>query len=301
MILDVSDLHKTYRRGAVTALDGMTMQVRAGGVHGLVGPNGAGKSTLLRIVLGLVRASRGGVRLFGERAGDPRLLRRTGSLIETPRFYPFMTGRQTLRVLARTSGLGDTEIPALLDRVGLTTAADRRTSSYSLGMKQRLGVAAALLGAPELLILDEPLNGLDPAGIREMRALVADLAAEGMTVLMSSHVLSEVERVCDRVTIIHSGRAVAEGAVAELLAQSRALRIDARPLDAALAVARRAAPDARIADGAVWANVERAAAPALLSALTSDGVELFEARWTGQDLEALFFEATGDRGPETAS
>ena len=293
MILDAEDLHKTYRRGgrAVAALAGISLHVEPGGVHGLVGPNGAGKSTLLRTILGLVRADRGLCRVLDALPGDPKAMRRIGSMIETPRLYPFLTGAQTLRVLARTSGLDLKDPAPLLARVGLGDAADRKTSTYSVGMKQRLGVAAALLGQPELLILDEPLNGLDPAGIREMRDLIAGLAAGGATVLLSSHALAEVERVCDRVTIIKAGRAVAEGRIADFLSQSRMLRIEAAPLERALAIAG-AGAEAR--DGALYAPCAREDAPRLLAALVNAGVEIFEARWAGQDLESLFFAKTED-------
>jgi ABC-2 type transport system ATP-binding protein len=293
VIIEAHELHKTYRRGgrAVAALAGMSLGVLEGGVHGLVGPNGAGKSTLLRILLGLVRANRGDCRVLGGPPGNAQAMRDVGSMIETPRLWPFLTGAQTLRVLARTSGLSLPDPEAALARVGLEDAAHRRTATYSVGMKQRLGVATALLGAPRLLILDEPLNGLDPAGIREMRGLIAGLAAEGVTVLLSSHVLSEVERVCDRVTIIKAGRAVAEGRVSDFLSPSRLLRIDAAPLDAALRVA---GPKAEIRDGALWATVAREAAPRLIAALAGAGVQVFEARWTGADLESLFFAATDD-------
>ncbi len=303
MVLDASGLYKTYRKSgrAVTALDGMSLRVERGGVHGLIGPNGAGKSTLLRVILGLVRADRGTCRVLDGAPGQARAMRRTGSMIETPRLYPFLTGAATLRVLARTSGVRLSDPAPLLARVGLSHAADRKVSTYSVGMKQRLGVAAALLGDPDFLILDEPLNGLDPAGIREMRDLIARIAENGATVLLSSHVLGEVERVCDYVTIIKDGRALAEGRVADFLSRARALRIEARPLDRALERAQAlAGPGAELRDGALWVSCAREDAPALLAALTGAGVDIFEARWAGGDLETLFFAATENTAGDEA-
>jgi ABC-2 type transport system ATP-binding protein len=272
----------------VQALNDFSLAIPRGGVFGLLGPNGAGKSTMLRIIAGLVRQDTGTVRLLGEAAG-PEARRRLGFLIDAPLFYPFLTGRELLTVLARTSHVAVDPGP-LLDRVGLHDAGDRAIAGYSLGMKQRLGIAAALLARPEIVILDEPTNGLDPDGILDMRQLLRDLAdRDGITVLLSSHLLDEVERVCDRVAIVNKGRLAAQGKVSDLLLQGERLWIDASPADAVLA---RLGDRGVLEDGGVVAAIARAEAPALLAALAADGVELFEARWLRRDLETIFLAET---------
>jgi ABC-2 type transport system ATP-binding protein len=257
-------------------------------VFGLLGPNGAGKSTLLRIICGLVHADRGKVQLLGEPA-SPASRRRLGALIDAPLFYPFLTARDLLTVLARTSHVVADPLP-LLRRVGLDGAADRPIAGFSLGMKQRLGIAAALLASPEIVILDEPTNGLDPEGMREMRAMLRDLAdREGITVLLSSHLLDEVERICDHVAILNHGRLAAEGRVSELLRGER-LWLDATPADRVLArLGDRGAPHGE----GVIAQIAREDAPALIAALVADGVAIHEARWLRRDLEEIFLAETG--------
>jgi len=273
--------------GAVQALDTLTLSVPKGGVFGLLGPNGAGKSTLLRVITGLVHADQGSVRLLGEAAG-PASRRRLGALIDAPLFYPFLSAREVLTVLARTSQVTP-DLPPLLQLVGLADAADRPVSGFSLGMKQRLGIAAALLASPEIVILDEPTNGLDPEGMREMRTLVRHLADDrGVTVLLSSHLLDEVERICDRVAILHHGRLVAEGAVSDLL-QGERLWIDAAPVERVLArLGQHGSPHGE----GVVAHVTREEAPALIAALVADGVAIHEARWLRPDLESVFLAET---------
>jgi ABC-2 type transport system ATP-binding protein len=192
----------TKRFGAVTAVDDLTFDVPAGRVTGFLGPNGAGKSTTLRMILGLVRPTAGDALVDGHRYADlPRPRRTVGALLETTGFHPGRRGRDHLRVAGGRTG----RVEEVLDRVGLTDAADRRVRSYSLGMRQRLGLATALLGDPRVLVLDEPANGLDPAGMAWLRGLLRDLAAEGRTVLFSSHVLSEVEQTVDHLVIVHDG------------------------------------------------------------------------------------------------
>ena len=192
----------------------------AGVVAGFVGPNGAGKTTTMAMLLGLVTPTAGTGTVLGEPLGDPAAyLGGVGALIEGPAFYPALTGAQNLAVLATAAGHDPAQIPELLDRVGLAARADDRVRRYSFGMKQRLGIAAALLGDPRLLILDEPINGLDPAGVHEMRGLIGRLASGGRTVLVSSHVLAELEQVCDWLIVIDGGRLVFQGPAAELLDQ----------------------------------------------------------------------------------
>lgn len=276
--------------GHVQALDDLTLSVPKGGVFGLLGPNGAGKSTLLRVVAGLVHADSGSVRLLGEDAGTASRSR-LGALIDAPLYYPFLTARELLTVLARTSRVTVDPLP-LLGRVGLQDATDRPIAGFSLGMKQRLGIAAALLTSPEIVILDEPTNGLDPEGIREMRALLRQLAGDdGVTVLLSSHLLDEVERTCDRVAILSRGRLAAQGEVADLLRSER-LWLDATPVAHVLA---RLGEHGQPHGNGVAAHIAREEAPALIAALVADGVAIHEARWLRPDLEEIFLAET--RGP----
>jgi ABC-2 type transport system ATP-binding protein len=210
----------TKRYGRRTVVDGLDIEVPRGVVAGFVGPNGAGKTTTLRMLLGLVRPSAGEGRVLGRSLRDPAsYLPRVGALIEGPAFYPSLTGERNLTVQAVLGGHDPARVPLVLDRVGLGERGADRYGSYSLGMKQRLGIAAALLGEPELLVLDEPTNGLDPGGIRDMRELVRSLADEGPTVLVSSHLLAEVEQVCDHLLVIEAGRRLFQGPTAALLAE----------------------------------------------------------------------------------
>ena len=289
-VIETRGLTKTY--GAVRALDGLDLTIPRGGVYGVLGPNGAGKSTLFRILLGLIRPTEGSATVMGGPINELSHMRRMGSMIETPRFPPFMTARQVLRWLALEHGIGaTTDIPHWLQRVGLTEAADRRVRGFSVGMMQRLGVAAALMSRPDLVILDEPTSGMDPPGIQEMRALIRSLAADdGVTVVLASHQLLEVQRVCDRVAILNKGRLVREGAVGELTAVGERLRLSAGPVERVLeALGARGARDG----DAVLANITRAEGPALIRALVERGVDVHEARWVGTDLEAIFFTETG--------
>jgi ABC-2 type transport system ATP-binding protein len=194
------------RFGPVTAVRDLTFDVPAGQVTGFLGPNGAGKSTTLRMILGLVRPSAGEALIGGHRYDDlPQPRRAVGAVLETTGFHPGRRGRDHLRVAARAAGLPAGRVDEVLDRVGLTDAAGRRVRGYSLGMRQRLGLAGALLGDPQVLVLDEPANGLDPAGMAWLRGLLRDLAAQGRTVLFSSHVLSEVAQTVDHLVIVHDG------------------------------------------------------------------------------------------------
>jgi ABC-2 type transport system ATP-binding protein len=225
-VIEVDSLHKSYRRrrgGRVRALDGLELSVRAGGVFGFLGPNGSGKTTTIRCLLGLARPSAGHCRILGAESPNelPGVIARVGSLVESPGLNPGVSGRQTLTVLATTIRPGRRAVDTTLERVGLAERADDLVRGYSLGMRQRLGIAIALLKDPELLVLDEPANGLDPAGIREVRELIRNLGAEGRTVFLSSHLLSEVEHVCDEVAIVAAGRTVVQGAVVDVLASAR--------------------------------------------------------------------------------
>jgi ABC-2 type transport system ATP-binding protein len=208
----------TKRYGDRTVVDHLDLELPAGVIAGFVGPNGAGKTTTMAMLLGLVRRSGGAGTVLGHTIDDPAAyLPKVGALIESPAFYPSLSAVENLRVFATVAGHDPSTIPTLLETVGLGGRGGDRYRSYSLGMKQRLGIAAALLGDPDLLILDEPANGLDPQGVREMRSLVGSLAASGRTVLVSSHDLSELEQVCDWLVLIDTGRSLYQGPTGALL------------------------------------------------------------------------------------
>jgi len=229
----------TKRFGGNVAVDDVELLVPRGSAFGYLGPNGAGKTTLIRTLLGLTRANSGTMSLLGTPvpAQRSRALARVGAIVDEPRFHPHLTGRENLRLLAAArGGDADTRIAPSLDRVGLTGRADDRVATYSMGMRQRLGVASCLLADPELLVLDEPMNGLDPAGMHEMRAMIASLAGEGRAVMLSSHLLDEVERSCDAVAIVDHGRVIRQGPIDELIrgAGTAAVQLDcAEPARAA--------------------------------------------------------------------
>ncbi|MFQ6394568.1 ABC transporter ATP-binding protein [Nocardia sp. KC 131] len=283
----------TKRYGPNTAVDGVQMSVAAGEIYGFLGPNGAGKTTTLRMLVGLIRPSSGTATVLGRPPGDPAAVRRIGVLIEGPGFYPYLSGRDNLRVLAKYRALGRAEVEEALDRVGLAGRADDKFRTYSLGMKQRLGVGAALLGHPDLLILDEPTNGLDPQGMAEMRELITTLAADGHTVLLSSHMLSEVQEICDRVGVISGGKLIVESTVAELRGAS-SLLLRAEPLELALPAVRRVVGDraALLTVGGIRIESAVEAAPAIARAVVAAGADLLELRIDEKSLEEVFFEMT---------
>jgi ABC-2 type transport system ATP-binding protein len=221
----------TKRFGPNVAVNEVELLVPRGSAFGYLGPNGAGKTTLIRTLLGLTRANSGTMSLLGMPvpADRRRALARVGAIVDEPRFHPHLTGRENLRLLAAARGEdADARIAPSLERVGLKDRADDRVASYSMGMRQRLGVASCLLGDPELLILDEPMNGLDPAGMHQMRELINGLVEEGRTVMLSSHLLDEVERTCDAVAIVDHGRVIRQGSIDDLIrgAGGRAVEID---------------------------------------------------------------------------
>jgi ABC-type multidrug transport system ATPase subunit len=292
LLVETSGLTKRYGPYLV-AVDGLDLRVRRGQVYGFVGPNGAGKTTTLRMLLGLVRPSSGTAWVLGEAPGTPGGLARVGALVETPALYPFLSGRDNLRCLARYTGVAESRVEETLKRVQLTARANDKVRSYSLGMKQRLGVAAAMLKDPQLLILDEPTNGLDPAGMVDMRALIREFSQGGRSVLLSSHQLSDVQQVCDRVGVIRGGRLVAEGTVGELSGRPGLLvRVDS--LEAGL----RCAGDVAGADrvqvegGALLVDLDPSRAAALVRALVLAGVGVLEVRRSERQLEEVFLELT---------
>ncbi|GAB2716825.1 ABC transporter ATP-binding protein [Nocardia thraciensis] len=290
-VVTTDALTKTY--GTHTAVDSVAMTVYAGEIYGFLGPNGAGKTTTLRMLVGLIRPTSGAATVLGSHPGDPETLRRIGVLIEGPGFYPYLSGRDNLRLLARYRGVGRDGVEQALERVGLADRAHDRFRTYSLGMKQRLGVAAALLGHPDLLILDEPTNGLDPAGMAEMRELITGLAADGHTVVLSSHLLSEVQEICDRVGVISRGRLLTEATVSELLGAAT-LFLRAEPVELAFPAVRRVVGDrsALLTAAGIRVDAGTAMAPAVARAVIAAGADLLELRIDEKSLEEVFFEMT---------
>lgn len=286
--------HLTKRYGArIVAVDDLHLTIRRGEVYGFLGPNGAGKTTTLRMLLGLIRPTTGTARILGEAPGSSRSLERVGAMVESPAFYPYLSGRDNLHVVARYAGVGEARVEKVLAQVGLTSRAGDKFGAYSLGMKQRLGVAAALMKDPQLLILDEPTNGLDPVGMLEMRTLIRELGRDTRSVLLSSHLLGEVEQICDRVGIIRGGRLVAEGTVDELRGEG-GLLIRALPLDEARrrTEALVGAERVHIEDNALLIRVDPARASAINRALVLADVEVLELRRAERSLEDVFFALT---------
>ena len=289
-------------RGRIVAVDGLDLAVPSGDVHGFLGPNGSGKTTTIRMLLGLARASDGEMALFGEPvpAALPRVMGRVGAVVEQPKFTPGFSGRRNLRLLARTAGVDPRRVPTVLEQVGLAGRERDRFRTYSLGMRQRLAIAATLLKEPDLLILDEPSNGLDPAGIRDMRDLVTGLADAGVTVLLSSHILTEVQQVCHSVTIIGNGRTVASGSVESLLGESRSrTRVGVRDPARAAAMLERAGYGVQREGDDVL--VEGHDHPEEISRLLArERIYVSELSAIRPDLETVFLQLTRDRPTEDA-
>ena len=291
-------LTKTY--GARDAVDELSFTVHRGEVYGLLGPNGAGKTTTLRMLLGLVTPTSGSVLVLDARPGTTDSLRGVGSLVEEPALYPYLSGRDNLRVLARYTGSPRTRIDEVLDLVGLVPRAKDKVRTYSLGMRQRLGVAAALLKDPELLVLDEPTNGLDPQGMAQMRRLIQELGRGERTVVLSSHLLPEVEQVCDRVGVIREGQLVAQGSVDQLRG-AQAVHIVANPVDRArqLLVEHPEVEAVRVAGGILVVDAPIEAAAELNSTLVAADIAVSRLSVQRRALEDVFLDMTsgGTGGP----
>lgn len=301
-VIEIEGLRKEFRKlrgGSTVALDRLDLSVPEGGVYGFLGPNGAGKTTTIRCLLGLVRPTEGRAGILGADSSTElaRVMGRVGSIVETPAMYPRFTGRRNLELLARLNGIGQKAVDRVLERVGLQTRADDHVRTYSLGMKQRLGIGAALLKDPQLLILDEPANGLDPAGIKEVRDLLRTLGAEGRTVFVSSHQLPEVQMMCDRVAILSRGRCVAAGPVGEVLARGRhhALIVRLSDLHAGLEALSAAGIDASVDSDHLRVTLPATEAARVTEALAHRNLYLSELRPEEVSLETVFLELTQDR------
>lgn len=297
-------LRKVYRGTA--AVDGVDLEVPEGAVVGMLGPNGSGKTTTIRMLLGLVQPTEGEIELLGVPvpAAADRVLPHVGALVEGPGFHPFLSGRENLLRLAAAEPLldgGDVHraVTAALERVGLTGAARKRYRAYSLGMKQRLGLAAALLAPRRLVVLDEPTNGLDPAGTQEVRRIIADLHANGVTVLVSSHLLAEVEATCTHVVVLNEGVVVAQGALDDLLESGSPTLLVSTP-DAARAVdtLRDQRIPARLAPDGVRVDLTTTTPATVIETLVRGGVGVDEARRERTGLEEVFARLTHDAGDQ---
>ena len=307
--VETHGLRKSYRtrKGKLIAVAGLDLKVPAGGVHGFLGPNGSGKTTTIRMLLGLIRADAGQIEVFSEDVPTrlPDVIDRIGAIVEQPKFFPSFSGRKNLQLLASGIGAPPARVGQVLEEVGLGDRASSKYRTYSLGMKQRLAIAATLLKDPELLIFDEPTNGLDPAGIHEIRATMRGLADSGKTVLVSSHILSEVQQVADTVSIIGRGRLLAQGEVDDILeagAQESARVGIGDPARAATVLAEAGFAVRPLPDGMlnVWAGAGAGQSAtdldlALITRLLAEhGLYVFELTPVRADLESVFLELTAE-------
>jgi len=292
-IIETHGLTKSF--GAVAAVSDVSMSVRRGEVYGFLGPNGAGKTTTLRMLLGLARPTSGTAIVAGCAPGDPAGLAKIGALVDSAAFYPYLSGRENLRVVADLTGISHSRVDPVLDEVDLLSRAGRKFGGYSTGMKQRLGVAAALLKNPQLLILDEPTNGLDPQGMAEMRKLIRGMAQGERTVLLSSHLLGEVEQICDRVGVIRDGRLVVESTVHDLRGDE-GLLLKAEPEDRAYAfLTEMFGPElVSRSNGAFRVKADPKRSLEINGRLQAAGIGVSELRPFETSLEEVFFQLTGE-------
>lgn len=300
VVIKTVDLTKQY--GAdLMAVDRLSMNVKRGEVYGFVGPNGAGKTTTLRMMLGLVKPTSGTCEVLGKKPGTPDALSHIGGLVETPAFYPYLSGRDNLKVMSLHAGITEERIDPVLAEVELSKRAGDKFKNYSLGMKQRLGVAAALLKDPDLLILDEPTNGLDPAGMAEMRQLIRNLGQGERTVLLSSHLMGELEQICDRIGVVKDGRLVTEGTLDDLRHGAR-LKLRAEPAGRARELLLALEGVGRVesnGDGVLMVEASPTRAAEINSHLVSAGIAVSELCSVKLSLESVFLSLTeGNSGGE---
>ena len=294
----------TKRYGDILAVDDLSLEVPHGQVFGLLGPNGSGKTTTMGMLLGLVSPTSGSFSLFGGSTSHQNALHCVGAIVETPSFYPYMSGRDNLAYYQGITGRGDRkELDELLSKVGLADRAKSRFRTYSLGMKQRLGLAYALLGDPEILFLDEPTNGMDPAGMAEVREMIRGLGTDGRTVLLSSHLLHEVEQVCDSVAILSKGKLIAQGKVADLVHTRAGERVRLRTTDNGKAIEVLSAlewvGDVRMEGESVIVEAPSERSSELSAALGQSEVYVTEMAADEMSLEQYFLDITGDDQKET--
>jgi ABC-2 type transport system ATP-binding protein len=282
--------------GDRTIVEDVSFELRPGEVFGFLGPNGAGKTTTIRMLVGLIRPTAGTVTIcgFDIRRDFEKAMRCIGCIVENPDLYRFMTGRENLEHFARMTGTKNGEITRVAELVNMSHRLDQRVGTYSLGMRQRLGLAQAMLSRPRVLILDEPANGLDPAGIREIRTLLRTLAAEeGLAVFVSSHLLAEVEVTCDRVAIIHKGKILREGPVEDLISKQRAMTLRVGDLVSASALLLERGIPVLEHQGELLLAIDENDTPPIIAMLTQNGIDVYHAAKQVHTLEEMFIEATG--------
>jgi len=296
-VVETHGLTKRYGTGLI-AVDALDLNVYRGEVYGFLGPNGAGKTTTLRMLLGLIRPTSGGAKIVGAAPGSPASLAKVGAIVETPAFYPYMSGYDNLRLLAIYCGVAHSRVDATLAEVDLTPRAHHKFSTYSLGMKQRLGIAAALLKEPELLILDEPTNGLDPQGMADVRNLIIELGKGDRTVLISSHLLGEVELMCTRVGVIRKGKIVAEGTVDQLRgAATLTVRGTPEATTKEILIAEAGADNVTsLGDAGFSLVIDLQRTAEINRHLVQAGVAVTELHADERSLEDVFMELTGTEG-----
>jgi ABC-2 type transport system ATP-binding protein len=296
-VVSTRGLTKRYGTG-ILAVDNLELIVKRGEVYGFLGPNGAGKTTTLRMLLGLIQPTSGTATVVGAEPGSPASLAKVGAIVEAPAFYPYLSGYDNLRLLAIYCGVPEKRVAVALDEVELTPRAKHKFSTYSMGMKQRLGIAAALIKEPDLLILDEPTNGLDPQGMADVRKLIVELGKGDRTVLVSSHLLGEVEQMCTRIGVIRKGKFVAEGTIDELRGAAT-LTVTAVPAATVMSVlsAEVGAENVKVqGDGSFSLKVDLTRTAELNRKLVQAGVDVTELHASERSLEDVFMELTGTEG-----
>lgn len=297
-VLMTHDLTKKYKKHI--SVDGLNLRIERGQIYGFLGPNGAGKTTTIRMLLGLIKPTKGTIEIFGQSLKNNRLqiLQQIGSLVESPTYYGNLTGRENLEAVRRLRDLPEKRVNEVLEIVRLTKAANRLTKEYSLGMKQRLGIAAAMLSNPDLLILDEPTNGLDPSGIQEIRELIKELPGAGMSVLVSSHLLSEIDQMATQVGIINNGKMIFQDSIERLRQKQKPLlKIGVSDVMKANAILKEQGLKADLQNDYLWlSQTEPAFVSDINATLVHSGVSVYRLEEVKRTLEDIFLELTGTEG-----
>ncbi|CCP23591.1 Bacitracin transport ATP-binding protein BcrA [Bacillus velezensis UCMB5036] len=297
-IVVTHDLTKKYKKH--TSVDGLNLRIRRGEIYGFLGPNGAGKTTTIRMLLGLIKPTKGNIEIFGQNLNKNRLqiLQRIGSLVESPTYYGNLTGYENLEAVRRLRGLPEQRVNEVLETVRLSRVANRLTKEYSLGMKQRLGIAVALLSSPDLLILDEPTNGLDPSGIQEIRELIKELPKSGMSVIVSSHLLSEIDQMATQVGIINNGRTIFQDSIASLHQKRKPLlKVGVSDVIEAKTILNRKGLKVDLQKNYLWlSQTEPEFVSEINSILLHSGLSVFRLEEKTRSLEDIFLELTGTEG-----
>ncbi|KXZ13119.1 ABC transporter ATP-binding protein [Bacillus nakamurai] len=297
-IVVTHDLTKKYKKH--TSVDGLNLRIRRGEIYGFLGPNGAGKTTTIRMLLGLIKPTKGSIEIFGQNLNKNRLqiLQRIGSLVESPTYYGNLTGYENLEAVRRLRGLPEQRVNEVLETVRLSKVSNRLTKEYSLGMKQRLGIAVALLSSPDLLILDEPTNGLDPSGIQEIRELIKELPKSGMSVVVSSHLLSEIDQMATQVGIINNGKMIFQDSIASLHQKRKPLlKVGVSDVIEAKTILNRKGLKVDLQKNYLWlSQTEPEFVSEINSILLHSGLSVFRLEEKTRSLEDIFLELTGTEG-----